>query len=1007
MKGSEIMLLQFMDSASNRYIIPVYQRKYSWKIDNCRQLYDDLKKMIVNQRSSHFFGSIVSSVVPNGSKVEYHIIDGQQRLTTITLLLLAMRNLIVKGRLLSQENSLADQINERFLISKWADEGDKIKLRPVKSDRVALEKLFAADEEEYDLASNLTINYQYFCDILLKQEVMVEQLYGAINKLQIISITLERDDNAQLIFESLNSTGLALSEGDKIRNYILMGLSPEDQYKYYDKYWAKIERCTEDDVSNFVRDYLSIKQQMTPTISNVYQAFKKYVSQAQISTEPLLEDLLRYARLYEKLLKADSGLKDDSVDACLYRMKRLEITVTRPFFMEVLRLNKDGKLSNGEVREILSLTESYLFRRNICDVPTNALNKIFLTLNKEVIRYDNSTDNYVEKLKYALLNKKESGRFPNDEEFVVALSNKQVYNMRGKYRAYLFERYENDGTLETKDVYKHFDNHDYSIEHIMPQTLTPYWIDALGDHAVEIHANWKDRLANLTLTAYNSNLSNKTFEEKRDILTKGGYQGSGLRMNQAIASKTSWGLAELEERDRAMTARAKEIWPYPTTLFKPAEKEFDSCILDDEDIDLTGRDIVKYSYQNYEQSVSSWTDMFEHVVRYLHQKDKSILSSLAYSTDSDVDLNGYVSTNPDDLRNEIEIDEKIYIEGNTSTMMKVSILRRLFALYDADPMDLVFYLKDPDSEKEAEIHRYELRKRYWAYALPVIQAQNAERGTFDNVHPGSSNTVSGHFGFGGFAINCIANYDSARVELYLASGDKEKNKVAYDQLSKHRSEIEQTVGASLHWERAEDKKASWISYSLQGVSIGNEADWSRMARFHAEWSDKILGAMLPYLNNGADDGLDPVVSTIREWALQKEGVNIKLAKCNGTYTRFTTNAMSEILPDLENAPSGWNTANHYFYEVVTRKDRPIFIQFALSAKNANDEFRQICDQINDFYPSKYKDKEDWLWRTPFKTTSFQLTEDVSKADIFIKLDACLDEIIAFEKDLKDKLQIKC
>lgn len=1005
MKGSEIMLLPFMEGAVNRYIIPVYQRKYSWKIDNCRQLYGDLKKVISDQRKSHFFGSIVSSVVPNGSKVEYHIIDGQQRLTTVTLLLLAMKNLIAKGALPAEDTSLAEQINDRFLFSKWAAKGDKIKLRPVKSDREALEKLFAGDEDDYDKASNLTINYQFFCDILLKQEVSVEQLFEALNKLQIISITLEAGDNAQLIFESLNSTGLALSEGDKIRNYILMGLTPEDQYTYYDKYWAKIERCTEDDVSNFVRDYLSIKQQMTPTISNVYQAFKKYVAQAQISTESLLEDLLRYARLYEKLLRADSGLNDVGVDACLYRMKRLEITVTRPFFMEVLRLNKDGKLSTSEVREVLSLTESYLFRRNICDVPTNALNKIFLTLNKEVIRYDNSTDNYVEKLKYALLNKKESGRFPNDEEFVAALSNKQVYNMRGKYRAYLFERYENDGTLETKDVYKHFDNHDYSIEHIMPQTLTPYWIDSLGDHATEIHAIWKDRLANLTLTAYNSNLSNKTFEEKRDILTKGGYQGSGLRMNQAIAGKSSWGLTELEERDHEMTERAKEIWPYPTTAFKPAEKEFDSCILDDEDIDLTGRDIVKYSYQNYEQPVSSWTDMFEHVVRYLHQKDKSILSSLAYSTDSDVDLSGYVSTNPDDLRNVIEIEENIYFEGNTSTMMKISILRRLFALYGADPMDLVFYLKDLDSEKEAEIHRYELRKRYWTYALPSIQAQNAKRGTFGNVHPSSSNAISGHFGFSGFAINCIANYDSARVELYLASSDKEKNKAAYDQLSQHRSEIEQTVGTSLHWERADDKKASWISYSLQGVSIGDETDWTRMSQFHAEWSNKILDAILPHLNNGTDDDLDVVSSTIREWALKKEGVNVKLAKCNRTYTRFTTHAMSEILPDLENAPSGWNTANHYFYEVVTRQDRPIFIQFALSAKNASDEFLQLCTQINDLYPSKYKAKKDWLWRTPFKTNSFEISDNVSKEDVFAKLDACLEEIIAFEKNLKDKLQM--
>ena len=218
-------------------------------------------------RDSHFFGSIVSAVVPNGSKIEYHIIDGQQRLTTITLLLLAISNLIAQGKVNPDEGRLDEQIRERFLISPWASEDDKIKIRPVKSDREALVKLFG-DEEDYDYSSNLTINYQYFYDRVMKEEVPVADLYTAIGKLEIISITLDQGDNAQLIFESLNSTGLALTEGDKIRNYVLMGLPTQDQTKYYDTYWAKIEKCTANDVSAFVRDYLSIKQQVTPTMLN-------------------------------------------------------------------------------------------------------------------------------------------------------------------------------------------------------------------------------------------------------------------------------------------------------------------------------------------------------------------------------------------------------------------------------------------------------------------------------------------------------------------------------------------------------------------------------------------------------------------------------------------------------------------------------------------------------------------------------------------------------------------
>lgn len=695
MKGSEAKMTGFMEGADKRYIIPVYQRKYDWKLENCRQLYNDLKKIVLEGRSSHFFGSIVSSVVPVGSRLEYHIIDGQQRLTTVTLLLLAMRNLIAQQKLVSQSGRLDEQIAQRFLISPWAAADDQIKLRPVKGDREALARLFG-DEEDFDPASNLTHNYRFFCDMLLKESISIDELYAAIGKLEIISITLDHDDNAQLIFESLNSTGLALEEGDKIRNYILMGLNPREQNSYYDTYWTKIEKCTGNDVSSFVRDYLSIKEQVTPTLNTVYHAFKVYADGIRQPITTLLDDLLRYARLFEKLRTCKSGLGEKRLDDCLYRMSRLDIGVTRPFLMEVLRLNQDGKLSSQDVLMVFLTTEDYLFRRNICEVPTNALNKIFLMLNKEILRYDGTTENYVEKFVYALLSKRESGRFPDDEEFSTALAAKQVYLMRGKYKAYLFERLENHGTIETKDVYTHLDNKVYTIEHIMPQHLTPAWTSALGPNSAEIHSTWLHRLANLTLTGYNPNLSNKTFAEKRDA-EEGGYKASGLKMNQKIAQKETWGLAELEERNRELVALALKIWPFPQSGFVPAEKEFDFCTLDDEDVNLTGRSIAKYSLQNVEQPVSSWSSMFEQVVKFLHEKDKSVLFELVHAPDEDSSLSAILSGTDDGLRIPLKIDDGIYIEKNTSTAYKISLLRRLFARYEMNPADLVFYLKDADS----------------------------------------------------------------------------------------------------------------------------------------------------------------------------------------------------------------------------------------------------------------------------------------------------------------------
>ena len=690
MKGSEARMTVFMEGADKRFVIPVYQRKYDWRYENCRQLYDDLKKIVKDGRESHFFGSIVSAVVPNGNKIEYHIIDGQQRLTTVSLLLLAIRNLIAQGKVKPVEDKLDEQISQRFLISPWANAGDKIKLRPAKSDREALIKLFG-DEKDYDCSSNLTINYQFFYDMVIKEEVTVEDLYAAIGKLEIISITLDKGDNAQIIFESLNATGLALSEGDKIRNYILMGLPAQVQTKYYDTYWEKIEKCTDNNVSDFIRDYLSIKQKIISARGTIYKAFKNYA--VSLPIDALLTDLLRYARFFEKLLTCKSGLKEKKLDASLYRLMRLGIVVTRPFFMEVFRLHQEKELSIDDVLKIFLITENYLFRRNICEVPTNALNKIFLNLNNEIRCYNHKADDYVSKFIYILLSKKWNHRFPDDNEFKASLAEKQVYWMRGNYKGYLFERLENYGTVETKDIYKYLDEGIYTIEHIMPQKLTLAWCDSLGEDAEEIHETWLHRLANLTLTGYNKSLGNKTFVEKRDM-KEGGYKSSDLRMNQKIAAKQTWGLAELKERNDEMLELAMEIWKYPITNFTPSRKAYDSCTLDDETFDLAGRGIARYSYLTIEHTVKNWTDMFEDLVKFFYQKDKSVLISLAYKKKEDTVLSIYVRNNESDLRSALKIDENLYIEKNTSTAVKISILRRIFALYKADPMDVVFYLKD-------------------------------------------------------------------------------------------------------------------------------------------------------------------------------------------------------------------------------------------------------------------------------------------------------------------------
>lgn len=842
MNGNAQKLIKYLDGASKRFIIPVYQRNYDWKMEHCKQLYDDLVKIIRQNRKSHFFGSIVSVQSESGTMEEFLIIDGQQRLTTISLLLLAIYHLLSSGKMVSRDHQLTDKILKKYLIDEYEPEEKRIKLKPIKNDQKAFGILFDQDEE-YIPDSNLTINYRYFYDRIQHGELDIDELFDAICKLEIINISLNHEDNPQLIFESLNSTGLNLSEGDKIRNYILMGLPNDQQTKFYEKYWNRIESYTDYDVSSFVRDYLSIKQQSTPNMNSVYPTFKKYVEDAEVADiEPLLKDLLEYAKRYAFLIKG--GHSDERLNSCIYRLNRLSTSVTRPFLLEVIRLSESGALTADELIEVFHFTESYLFRRAICDLPTNALNKIFLLLHREIIRFDGDESHYVEKFKYALLSKRERTRFPSDEEFVECMSTRNIYGMNPKNKLYLFERLENSETSETKDVWGHLDRGEYSIEHIMPQHLTAAWIVSLGDNYEAIHTNWLHRLANLTLTAYNSRYSNSPFAEKRDM--PHGFKDSGLRINQWVGRKEQWGLPELEERDQLLKNTVIGIWPYPTSNYHPQKKQMDAIALD-EDVILTGRVLSKYSFKGAEQPVASWADMYQQVITMLHSENKAVLTKLAVSQDPAVDLSLHFSMSPTSFNSCRQIDTDLYVWTGTDTQYKINNLRKIFAIFDVPESELVFYLKDEDNSETVAGNRYEIRKKYWEYTLPQLKNAFSENGLFENVNPVTSNWIAGFVGIPGIHIDCVANFDESRVELYLGMASKEKNKELFGFLFARKDNIEKVIGTQLIWSRMDDNKASKIHTFLPGVDISKDIDWPRMAKFHVDASKKLYLAFKEHL----------------------------------------------------------------------------------------------------------------------------------------------------------------
>ena len=674
MKASETKVDDFLSANKTQFVIPVYQRNYDWSTSQCNQLLDDILHVGTNKKmNAHFIGSIVyvhDDVYQATRLKELTIIDGQQRLTTITLIYLVIYRLAIDLK----NESLVNEISETYLINKFAPDEEKLKLRPTENNDRALKYLLRSDEkEEFQDFSKLIDNFNLFRSRITQENYEVVQ--AGLNKLMIVDIGLDREkDDPQRIFESLNSTGLKLAQADLIRNFILMGLSRKEQNKVYQNYWEIIEKLAKDEslnvsrVSEFIRDFLTLENKQIPNKDKVYLEFKsKYPTSSMENLESVLSSLKSLVKHYNKLLNPKNE-SDKEIRTQLEYINRLEITVAYPFLMKVYEDYSNNIIDKATFISILELIQTFSWRRFILGLPTHALNKIFMSLYDKVDK-----ENYIFSIQKSLLQRSGTQRFPRNAETINALKEKDVYNIKSKNRTYLLERLEN---FENKETVIIDGNTDITIEHIFPQNPDAKWKIELGETDYNfIKENYLNTIGNLTLSGNNGKLGNKSFPEKRD-LENAGYKDSRLWLNKYLSSIVHWNKTEIEKRFDIIAERFLKIWDIPNIVItddaansevnifeaeNPRFKKLDYAIFFDQKIEV--REVAKLYLEVFKQ-------LFELQPETFFTTD---LGSRLRLTKSPVEGNP---------RQAVPINETYFIEGNIDNPSKFELMKYALTLFD-------------------------------------------------------------------------------------------------------------------------------------------------------------------------------------------------------------------------------------------------------------------------------------------------------------------------------------
>lgn len=554
-------------NTSRQFIVPIFQRNYSWQKSQYEQLwFDILRASKFKEKQNHFIGSIVyiDMGTPAGRPQQLLLIDGQQRLTTISILLCAIKDYVQKFNLETKLINLA-KIKNQFLYNSDEIDEDRYKLLLNVQDKETYIKLI--DNTIFTVnkpATNIIKCYEFFYERIedfIKQHGQIDEIYAGIFKLSLVSISLDKDsDNPQMIFESMNSTGKDLSQTDLLRNYLLMDLTPEKQTRLYKTYWKPMEELFGEDIYKndvnkfdyFIRDFLTLKSDTGHIckINNVYENFKRYYLDNNCEKFAVLKDLFTYAKYYACIDLLQEN--DDELKLYWQEFKKLDSHVVYPFLLKLYDDYSCQILIKEDFKKILQVVISYLWRRAICEIPTNSLSKTFATLYQAVDKED-----YVNSIIKAFVFKSSYKRFPSDYEVREKLQIKDIYHFR--LRKYLLEALENYYHKEPIDL----NTANYTIEHIMPQNIEHNlsWQQMLGEDWQEVHSLYLHTLGNLTITGYNAEMSNKSFGEK--VNGESGFKHSHLKLNESIAQCDVWNKKAIQRRTNILTDIILKIWKYP------------------------------------------------------------------------------------------------------------------------------------------------------------------------------------------------------------------------------------------------------------------------------------------------------------------------------------------------------------------------------------------------------------------------------------------------------------